>query len=413
MRGRSCDIFCRVVDNFGDAGVCWRLARQLSHEHGARVRLLIDEPAALAALDPAVDCTRSAQTVDGIGIALWNEAPAADSAERSELDAGPAPRRGPGYRAPRDPTPPAGPVPAEVVIEGFGCGLPEDYVAAMAARPRPPVWIVLEYLSAEPWVEQYHGKPSPHPKWGIDRYFFFPGFATGTGGLLRERDLIARRDAFAPAQRAALWKDVGFTAPPAQTQVLSLFAYRSAPLYALIARLEEEGPAVVVAMPAEPGAIALLTGLGIQNAQAPLAAKRGQGEIRVLPFLAQTRFDELLWTADINFVRGEDSFVRAQWAARPFVWNIYPQTADAHRLKLDAFLDRYCEGLASPAREALRALWHAWNGIAPHPPLGEAWTGFVKQEVVLTAHARGWAARLEKLPELAAELARFCADRLK
>ena len=39
---RSWDVFCRVVDNYGDAAVCWRLARQLADEHGARVRLWID-----------------------------------------------------------------------------------------------------------------------------------------------------------------------------------------------------------------------------------------------------------------------------------------------------------------------------------------------------------------------------------
>ncbi|MBY0444112.1 MAG: elongation factor P maturation arginine rhamnosyltransferase EarP, partial [Burkholderiales bacterium] len=36
------DIFCRVIDNYGDIGVCWRLARQLSFEHGFAVRLMVD-----------------------------------------------------------------------------------------------------------------------------------------------------------------------------------------------------------------------------------------------------------------------------------------------------------------------------------------------------------------------------------
>ena len=49
-RGLSWDILCRVVDNYGDAAVCWRLARALANEQAGRVRLWIDQPEALQAL---------------------------------------------------------------------------------------------------------------------------------------------------------------------------------------------------------------------------------------------------------------------------------------------------------------------------------------------------------------------------
>jgi uncharacterized repeat protein (TIGR03837 family) len=63
--------------------------------------------------------------------------------------------------------------------------------------------------------------------------------------------------------------------------------------------------------------------------------------LHVIPFIAQDDHDKLLWSCDINFVRGEDSSVRAQWAARPFVWHLYPQSEQAHLAKLRAFTDRY------------------------------------------------------------------------
>ena len=37
------DIFCTVIDNYGDIGICWRLARQLRVDDGQRVRLWVDD----------------------------------------------------------------------------------------------------------------------------------------------------------------------------------------------------------------------------------------------------------------------------------------------------------------------------------------------------------------------------------
>ena len=119
----SCDIFCTVVDNYGDAAVCWRLARQLATEHGWKIRLWIDDPAPLAQLAPDYG--------NGpVSVRLWpNPWPTAGLADDA----------------------------ADVVIEAFACELPPAYVEAMAARSRPPVWLNLEYLSAESWVAGCHG----------------------------------------------------------------------------------------------------------------------------------------------------------------------------------------------------------------------------------------------------------------
>ncbi len=343
------DLFCKVVDNFGDAGVMWRLARALVHEHGAVVRLWIDRPATLAAIAPEEDA----------------------AIERREW----------GTAFPEI-------VPHEIVVEGFGCGLPEAFVAAMAARQPNSAWIVLEYLSAEPWVGEFHARPSPHPRFALERTFFFPGFEPASGGLLRERDLFARRECFGAAERARLFADLGVAPPPAHVTTVLMFAYDDAPLEALADALAEAPTLMLV-----PGR--------------PAPAARGLLTTARIPFVPQSRFDELLWACDINFVRGEDSFVRAQWAARAFVWQIYAQPERAHWVKLEAFLDRFDAGTA------MRDLWHAWNRIDGAPPLVAAWREFVAQRVAIDRQVRAWGDRLAQSEDLATKLLKLARERVK
>src|SRR5205085_7706515 len=136
---------------------------------------------------------------------------------------------------------------------------------------------------------------------------------------------------------------------------------------------------------------------------------RGALTLASMPFVAQDDYDRVLWACELNFVRGEDSFVRAQWAARPLVWNVYPQTEDAHRLKLEAFLDRYCEGMPQRVEPAFRAFSRAWNGDGDLRP---TWRAFAEARAELTRPAEGWAAALAQQRELGAALVRFCLDRL-
>ena len=304
--------------------------------------------------------------------------------------------------------------PAQVAVEAFGCGLPQAYIAAMVARSPRPLWITLEYLSAEPWVREHHGLPSPHPRWPLARYFYFPGFAPGTGGILREADLLARRDAFGESERRRFWTSVGFDAPAAEADVVSLFAYQDASVASLLEGWQRGDRLTVVVVP-EGQAIAPVIGyLGATGPAAGRAFRRGGLEVRVVPFVAQPRYDELLWACDCNFVRGEDSFVRAQWAGRPLVWQIYPQQERAHWGKLEAFLDVYCDGLPTTAAVAQRGMWRAWNSVGDSPAqVSDAWRAFRAQRTVLETHARAWAMRLAAAGELAAKLAQFCEDKVK
>ena len=297
------DLFCRVIDNYGDVGVCWRLARSLAGS-GERVRLWIDDARALRWMAPegaaGVEC-------------------------RPFMDAS---HHGPG----------------DVVVEAFGCDPPPGFVARMAARTPSPVWINLDYLSAEAYVERSHGLRSPQfsgPGAGLDKWFFYPGFSQGTGGLLPGATV---------ADRLAWLQSHGW-APREHERVVLLFCYDNPALPRLLQDLART-PTLLLAAP---GA-----------AQAALPATP-QGALRTiaLPHLPQPVFDGLIACTDLNIVRGEDSFAQACQAGRPFVWQLYFQSDGAHAPKLDAFLDRF-EATAGPV-DALRALWRGWNGLGPWP----------------------------------------------
>jgi len=383
---RSWDVFCRVVDNYGDAAVCWRLAQQLAGEHGGRVRLWIDDPAPLAALCPDIDASRAGQVVAGVEVLLWT----ADAAFGA---------------------------PAEIAIDAFGGGLPDAYVESMAARSPRPVWIILEYLSAEPWVVEHHGLPSPHPRLPLERFFFFPGVAPGTGGILRERGLEERRRAFlaSPGGQERFWAQAGFAAPAASAVMVSLFGYENPCVAALLEAWAAGPQPVVAAVTASRLSPQVSAFFGAAGAAPGTTTRKGNLEARFLPFLPQPAYDELLWACDWNFVRGEDSFVRAQWARRPFVWQIYPQPDGAHARKLEAFLEVYSRGLDAGVRGAMRDLWIGWN--APDSQRGgrlrAAWEALGGYREALGRHSEAWAARLVVPGELAANLAHYCEERLK
>lgn len=377
-----CDIFCTVIDNFGDIGVCWRLARQLVGEYGLYVRLWVDDLAAFSRIFPGLNPLLRAQVCLGVDIRLW----------QSDFPA-------------------VGVMPGEIVIEAFACHLPEAFVEAMAERRPKPVWINLDYLSAESWVSGCHALPSPHPQRPITKHFFFPGFDETTGGLLRECGLIEQRDRFlaSPEEQTAFWQRIGTTCPGGGVFKVSLFAYENPGVVPLLSALANtDMPAVCLApMTRTQRDIEDFLGEPVQTGD---VIQRGRLEIRVLPFMAQEDYDRLLWASDLNFVRGEDSFVRAQWAARPMIWHIYPQSDDAHRVKLDAFLERYCAELPDNLAPLLKRIFLAWNGFGDFS--SELWGEWLSCLPEIRRHTEIWQKNLSKQQDLCASLMRFCKSKL-
>lgn len=373
MSIRRWDIFCTVVDNFGDIGVCWRLARQLVQEHGLHVRLWVDDLNSFACIQPGINPALSDQLCAGVNVCYW--------------------------RAPFPPT-----EPADVVIEAFACELPADYVARM--RATRPLWINLEYLSAEDWVEGCHGLVSPQA--GLAKYFFFPGFSHKTGGVLGEAAMRVSRANWSEADRIDWLSRYAVVAPAAR--VISLFAYENMVLGELLARWQAETRPVHVFLPEGRLLPQVRSELDAPCLKPGETLRRGALTLTCLPMLPQDEYDRLLWSCDINFVRGEDSFVRAQWAARPLVWHIYPQDDEAHHQKLLAFLDQYCMGMDAATAAAMRNFCLAWNGEVG---VANEWSAFNDAWPLLQEHAQTWTVRLTVNGDLATNLVNFVSDKVQ
>jgi uncharacterized repeat protein (TIGR03837 family) len=380
------DVFCTVIDNHGDLGVCWRLARQL-RDAGHRIRLWVDDASALTWMAPgALEGLES-----NITIMAWPQAHSQYS---------------------NSATPPMAHEPAHVWVEAFGCTIPEGWVAAQfktrqTQQLAPPVWVNLEYLSAEAWVPRMHGLPSPvlhGPAQGATKWFYYPGLTPDTGGLLREADLLEQQAAFASAQCNTIRP--GQTTcgmPPPSTNdsaaqlKVTLFCYEPPALPELLAQL---GPNIH---------LQVCAGRPTQAVQAALSAQPQLANTlqwTTLPYMPQPQFDKLLWSSHINLVRGEDSLVRALWAGKPLVWHIYPQDDNAHIAKLNAFLD----WLEAPA--SLRIFHHRYNGLpTPQAQAPLAWP----QNSTLAAWEQCIQAARQRLlmqPSLVEQLVSFVAKKL-
>jgi len=374
------DIFCTVIDNYGDIGVCWRLARQLADEHGVHVRLWVDDLGAFQHLCSTINPSLEQQDADGVDVRHWPvDFPAID--------------------------------PGDVVIEAFACRLPESFEAAMARRVPAPRWINLDYLSAEAWVSGCHALPSPHPRLPLTKYFFFPGFDETTGGLLRERDLVERRLSFCAshAQQADFWQRIGQTPPAFDATLISLFAYENQTLPQLL-DIWAGGTKPVCCLAPVTRTLPAIEAFAERSLQAGDTVGRGQLEIRLLPFFSQADYDRLLWLCDVNFVRGEDSFVRAQWAARPMLWHIYPQDDEAHLVKLAAFLDLYCAEMPEEAARTVRQLAMLWN--RGEQISSDSWAAYLSLLPDLQKHAVVWEKNRSKQEDLCSSLVRFCRSTL-
>ncbi|HTD03268.1 elongation factor P maturation arginine rhamnosyltransferase EarP [Undibacterium sp.] len=374
----SLALFCKVVDNYGDIGICWRLAKQLEQEHGIKVTLWVDDLRSFQRICPEVEIERDLQQVAEITVRHWRDQNGVFTA--------------------RDV--------ADIVIEFFACDIPPGYIAAMAECTPRPVWMNLEGLTAETWVEGCHTLPSPHPSLPLTKYFFFPGFTGRTGGLLIESALEQQRQDFQSDRDAMAAFLARFGVTPAEMASLkvSLFCYPQAPVSALFQAWQNNDAAITCLVPEGVAAEAVQAFLGTA-AKAGAMATRGALTVRVLPFVPQPDYDKLLWSCDLNFVRGEDSFVRAQWAGKPFIWHIYPQDENLHHVKLKAFLQAY-----APKTPSLLAFSYAWNGATEETvDWRVTWSNFLADMPQIVAASTHWQHHLLANGDLTSNLLKFAS----
>jgi uncharacterized repeat protein (TIGR03837 family) len=376
---RNIDLFCRVVDNYGDIGICWRLARQLRQEHGIAVTLWVDDLGTFQRICPEANINAETQQQAGVTVRHWRDQDGCFTANDV----------------------------ADIVIEFFGCDIPPGYINAMTQCDLRPVWLNLEGLSAEEWVEGCHTLPSPHPQLPLTKHFFFPGFTSRTGGLLHEAELDEERARFQsdPAAVAAFFASLGVTEAETASLKASLFCYPHAPVTTLFEAWQSGGEQMTCLVPegvATDAARAFLE----QVPQAGAMRTRGALTVRIIPFLPQKEYDKLLWACDLNFVRGEDSFVRAQWADRPFVWHIYPQDKNLHHKKLRAFLDRY----AAIGSDSLAKVWLSWNGARELDDFAALWLQLRADLPVIAQGCPDWRCTVLAKGDLASNLLKFAVS---
>lgn len=372
-------VFVRVIDNYGDAGVGWRLSCLLAEYLHMHVRLWIDDTDALNKLVPAPE--QQAR----ITIEAWQ----GDAMMQQQLSAA---------------------VDPVLVIETFGCELPPQVLERM--RQRRPLWLNWEYLTAEDWAVGLHAMSSLQPN-GLEKYFWFMGIDADSGGLLREPDYLAEREKFRqqPKLQQAFRQEYGL--PLQHTgQLWLVFAYTSGQWAQWMAMWQQADTPVT------------LWFAGGQVIESLRAAKliapeelQQEGDICELgnvtlvriPFVPQAAFDRLLWLADAAIVRGEDSFVRALWAGLPFFWHIYRQDDDVHLQKLHSFWFKAMQGWPAELRQAFTVLSDDLNGAGAVSSLKreQAWQYLCAHWQSWVKSAAAWSEMLHGQDNALEKLARF------
>lgn len=372
-------VFVRVIDNYGDAGVGWRLSCLLAEYMHMHVRLWIDDTDALNKLVPV------SEQQTQITIEAWQS----DAIMQQQLSAA------------------ADPV---LVIETFGCELPPQVLERM--RQCRPLWLNWEYLTAEDWAVGLHALSSLQPN-GLEKYFWFMGIDADSGGLLREPDYLAEREKFRqqPKLQQAFRQEYGL--PLQHTgQLWLVFAYTSGQWAQWMAMWQQADTPVTLWLAGGQ----VIESLRAAKLIAPEELQQ-EGDICELgnvtlvriPFVPQAAFDRLLWLADAAIVRGEDSFVRALWAGLPFFWHIYRQDDDVHLQKLHSFWFKAMQGWPAELRQAFTVLSDDLNGAGAVSSLKreQAWRYLCAHWQSWVKSAAAWSEMLHGQDNALEKLARF------
>lgn len=391
------DVLCKVIDNFGDAGLAYRLCKSFLNGpyRVERLRLFIDKASVFMALQPAIEAWSGR-----FEILPWD-------AGQTWTDLGP--------EAP------------DLVLEAFGCGLPTAYLDYLAGFKKNIVIHNLEYLSAESWVGEFHKVPGLSPSPWLRRYFFMPGFNTGTGGLFHDPGFMGRRlfweslgrgSEFIAQRRNLLNKLIPDSAQDCPINELArrpwftVFSYEH-PYAGMIQALKQME---------EPPLVLLAHGRGVDSFLDPWKHAGSPFPLLPLPFLDQETWDDVLLASDFSVIRGEESLARASLLGKPFVWHAYLQDDKDHGLKVDAFVETVLSGLAdlprNPGIQAWAGLMADFNDrkkdqsqVDTLDMAGrESWTPLLRDLQDLSPYFTALSQKIESLGDLAHNLLTFSLE---
>ena len=284
----SIDIFCQVIDNYGDVGVAYRLAREFKRVYpNKKLRFVINQIEELNLIRKSED----------IEIILYKDISKIENS-------------------------------ADLIIESFGCEIPKEYMDK--ALKNAKLIINLEYFSAEKWVDDFHLQES-FLGGNLKKYFFIPGLSEKSGGILLDNEFLQRKKKVEVNNEYYLKY---FGIKEKYDLIGSVFSYEKN-FDSLIEELKKLDKKVILLILSEKTQKNFIKYFDNGNNYDKIKSVK-------LPFFTYDKYEELLALCDFNLVRGEDSFVRALLLGKPFLWHIYPQDENTHIKKLESFLEKYC-----------------------------------------------------------------------
>ena len=288
MEINSIDIFCEVIDNYGDVGVAYRLAREFKRIYPhKRLRFFINKTEEINLIKKSND----------IEIITYKDIFKVENS-------------------------------ADLIIETFACEIPKEYMDKALRSSK--LIINLEYFSAEDWVDDFHLQES-FLGGSLKKYFFIPGLSKKSGGILLDNEFLERKKQVEENREYYLEK---FEIKEKYDLVGSVFSYEKN-FDSLIKELKKLDKKVLLLVLSEKTQKNFIKYFDNSNNYDKIKAVK-------LPFFTYDKYEELLSLCDFNLVRGEDSFVRALLLGKPFLWHIYPQEENIHIQKLNSFLEKYC-----------------------------------------------------------------------
>lgn len=311
MELKTLDIFCEIIDNYGDIGVVYRTAKELQKIFPkSKIRAFLNKLDEFKKINSQV-LDLPSQNIDGIEYITFDYL--RDNA--NEL------------------------LTAQVIIEAFGCQIPEEYMEI--AYDNSELLINLEYLSAEDWIEDFHLQSSPLGKGKLKKVFFMPGFTEKSGGVIADSNYLERIQRVLENKELYEKKYLSDIEDRENKIVGTLFSYEKnfTPLLEDLKKLDKDVVILAMGEKTQDSLRKILKNFSIEDFRNSL--KYGKIEIRFLNFLNQEEYEELINIVDFNFVRGEDSFIRAVLTGKPYMWHIYCQEEYAHMDKIEGFLDKY------------------------------------------------------------------------
>ena len=292
-------ILCKVVDNFGDIGVAWRMAKRFVElakkenlEIIEKINLIVDGLSSFNKIENSIDITQSFQTVKDVCVYDWN---CYDVCYKifSQND---------GKKL-------------AFIIECFQCGRPDwmEKILFQDKLQRTVQILMIDYLTAEKYAEDFHKLMSLTRSAKVQKVNFMPGFSDKTGGLIIEDkwEAVAQRNSNGPV--------LFFTYSKNWDGVAESF----------VKKTDKQ--------------ILAAKGVGFESVKNSfekfLLQPEFSSRFKSLDFCNQREWDNLLLNCSFLFIRGEESLSRACLSGIPFVWHAYVQTEEYQFVKVKALLE--------------------------------------------------------------------------